>query len=260
MRYIRKGGVRMTTKKLIQKIEELSMNALPAIQMIVYDGWILRFADGYTKRANSINPIYFSNEDLNNKIENAEQMYRKRNLKIVYKMTQQVSPENLDRTLDKKGYFLDSLTSVLGLSLIDLDVEIKHNAIVYNHLQDDWFTNFCNLNNVGEKDQPTLKQMLRNIIPKTCYFLLCDDNNEILACGMCVLESEYIGLFDIVTTEKYRNRGYGSKLIQNILKWGKDNGASYAYLQVMLNNAPALKLYSKLGFKEIYRYWYRMKE
>ncbi|MDY0943947.1 GNAT family N-acetyltransferase [Priestia megaterium] len=250
----------MSNKALIQKIEELSMNALPAIQTNVYDGWILRFADGYTKRANSINPIYFSNEDLNTKIENAKQMYRKRNLKVIYKMTQQVSPENLDRTLKKNGYSLDGLTSVQVLSLKDIEVEIEHNAIVYNNLQDDWFINFCNLNNVGENDQLTLKQMLRNIIPKTCYFLLTDDNNTILACGMCVLESEYIGLFDIVTTEKYRNRGYGSKLIQNILQWGKDNGAKYAYLQVELNNIPALNLYSKLGFKEQYRYWYRVKK
>lgn len=250
----------MTKKKIIQKIEELSMNALPAIQTNVYDGWILRFADGYTKRANSINPIYFSNEDLNKKIENTEQMYRKRNLKVIYKMTQQVSPENLDRTLEQNGYFFDSLTSVQVLSLKELEVEIKHNAIVYNNLQDDWFIKFCNLNNVDEKDQKTLKLMLRNIIAKTSYFLLSDENNEILGCGMCVLESEYIGLFDIVTTEKYRNRGYGNKLIQNILQWGKDNGAKYAYLQVMLNNAPALKLYSKLGFKEIYRFWYRIKE
>ncbi|MFC5734669.1 GNAT family N-acetyltransferase [Cytobacillus gottheilii] len=57
---------------------------------------------------------------------------------------------------------------------------------------------------------------------------------------MFFLGSEYIGLFDIVTTEKYRNRGYGSKLIQNILQWGKENGAKYAYLQVILNNTPAL--------------------
>ena len=250
----------MTKKELIQKIEELSMNALPAIQTNVYDGWILRFADGYTKRANSINPIYFSNEDLDNKIKIAEQMYRVRNLKVVYKMTQQVSPENLDKTLERNGYFLDGLTSVQVLSLKILEVEIKYNAIVYNDLQDDWFINFCNLNNVDEKDQKALKQMLSNIIANTCYFLLSDDNNEILACGMCVLEGEYIGLFDIVTTEKYRNRGYGSELIQNILQWGKENGAKYAYLQVMLNNAPALKLYSKLGFKELYKYWYRIKE
>jgi len=250
----------MTEKKLILKIEELSMNALPAIQTNIYDGWIVRFADGYTKRANSINPIYFSTEDLNKKIETTEQMYRERNLKVVYKMTQQVSPDQLDRTLEKKGYFFDGLTSVQMLPLKDVEGERKHHAIVYNHLHDDWFMHFCHLNHVGEKDQQTLKIMLRNIIAKTCYFLLSADKNEILACGMCVLDREYIGLFDIVTSEKYRNRGYGSNLIEHILQWGKDHGAQYAYLQVMVNNAAALNLYSKFGFKEIYRYWYRIKE
>jgi len=252
-------GGNMVTKQLIQKIEELSMNALPALQTTVYDGWVLRFADGYTKRANSINPIYFSTEELNSKIENAEKMYRKKNLKIVYKLTEQVSPENLDRTLEINGYFIDGLTSVQVLSLKDKSVKIGHKVTVYDTLQDKWFKSFCELNNISEKDQLTLKQILNNIIPKSCYFLLSDDD-EILACGMCVLESDYIGLFDIVTREEYRNRGYGSILIHNILQWGKDNGAKYAYLQVMLNNAPALKLYSKLGFKEIYRYWYRIKE
>ena len=47
----------MNRSKLMQKIEELSMNALPAMQTQIYDGWVIRFADGYTKRANSINPI-----------------------------------------------------------------------------------------------------------------------------------------------------------------------------------------------------------
>lgn len=250
----------MDRKRLMQKIEELSMNALPAIQTYVYDGWILRFADGYTKRANSVNPIYSSSEELNSKIEKSENIYRDKNLKIVYKMTEQVSPENLDSILEKNGYFMDGLTSVQVLSLEDYDVEIGHKAIVYDTLQDKWFINFCKLNRIGEKDQLTLKKILNNIISKTCYFLLSNENDEILACGMCVLERDCIGLFDIVTTEEYRNRGYGSILIRNILQWGKDNGAKNAYLQVMLNNAPALKLYAKLGFEELYRYWYRIKE
>lgn len=38
--------------------EELSMNAHPAIKTHVYDGWLLRFANGYTNRANSVNMIY----------------------------------------------------------------------------------------------------------------------------------------------------------------------------------------------------------
>lgn len=53
---------------MIQKIEELSLNAWPSLQTIVYDGWILRFAEGYTRRSNSINPIYLSTISIEDKI------------------------------------------------------------------------------------------------------------------------------------------------------------------------------------------------
>jgi len=43
---------------MIQRIEELSMNALPALSTVFLNGWILRFSNGYTRRANSVNPIY----------------------------------------------------------------------------------------------------------------------------------------------------------------------------------------------------------
>jgi ribosomal protein S18 acetylase RimI-like enzyme len=81
----------------------------------------------------------------------------------------------------------------------------------------------------------------------------------VLACGLGVLQSGYIGLFDIVTDEALRGRGYGRQVVESILAWGKQNGAQMAYLQVMLNNPPALHLYEKTGFVEKYQYWYRIK-
>ena len=41
-------------------IEELSLSAWPPLQTMVLDGWVLRFAEGYTKRPNSVNPLYAS--------------------------------------------------------------------------------------------------------------------------------------------------------------------------------------------------------
>jgi len=35
-------------------IEELTLNAWPPLETLLFDGWILSFSDGYTRRANSV--------------------------------------------------------------------------------------------------------------------------------------------------------------------------------------------------------------
>ncbi len=101
--------------------------------------------------------------------------------------------------------------------------------------------------------------MLSNIVTQKCFISLYHEEN-VIACGLGVVEREYIGIYDIVTDIKFRNQGIAEQLLLNLLKWGKEIGAKYSYLAVLLNNKPALKLYSKIGYSEIYKYWYRVKE
>jgi ribosomal protein S18 acetylase RimI-like enzyme len=240
-------------------LEELQMNALPALQTFLYDGWVLRFADGYTNRANSINPIYQHRENVDEKINRCEIIFRSKDMNPTYKITPFIYPENLDDFLEIRGYKKIRNSSVQTLHLSDLNEPDENLAVTSKCLNDKWFEHYCKLNSISEKNSNTLKKMLSNLTPNT-FFTLLEIDHEVIACGMAVLDNSYLGLFDITVSEKYRNKGYGTQLILNILKVGKLHGAVNAYLQVMIDNLPAFNLYKKLGFKEEYKYFYRVLE
>ena len=75
---------------------------------------------------------------------------------------------------------------------------------------------------------------------------------------MSVLDRDVLGLFDIVTDARHRNKGYGTKLLVEMLRHAKASGADHATLQVVQSNAAAIHLYEKLGFRKRYAYWYRI--
>jgi ribosomal protein S18 acetylase RimI-like enzyme len=243
---------------MITTIEEISLNAWVSLQSMLYDGWVIRFANGYTKRANSVNPLYSSNIDLEEKLEFCESLYRQKYLPVVFKLTAAVHPCDLDEILGKRGYQKDSLTSVQTVGLEVGDLHLPSTAELQESLSDDWFGNFCAMSAISEAHRETLRDILTNIVPRHCFVSLTS-NGRVVACGLGVLQSGYIGLFDIVTDPDSRRRGYGQQLVTSILAWGKENHATVAYLQVMMNNPAALQLYAKLGFREQYQYWYRIK-
>jgi RimJ/RimL family protein N-acetyltransferase len=240
-------------------IEELSLNNWQALSTLFYDGWVLRFADGYTKRANSINPIHYSTLDLNVKIKECEKIYSDNNMRTIYKISPFVHLENLDEILEDKGYSLIDSTSVQTLKLDNIKEPHLNSVKIKETVTAEWLNNFCKLNNIENENMGTMERMLSNIKTKKGFISLYD-KDQVIACGFGVIEREYIGLYDIVTDLNYRNQGFGEQMILNLLRWGKENGARYSYLAVVLNNKAALRLYSKIGFAQIYKYWYRVKE
>jgi GNAT superfamily N-acetyltransferase len=124
-------------------------------------------------------------------------------------------------------------------------------------LSEAWVHCFADFSNYTARTKAALVSILRNILPECCFVTLRVDNQPV-ACGLGVVERTWIGLFDIVTATSVRGRGYGTQLLEAILAWGKEMGAEMAYLQVMDDNLPARRLYDKLGFSEIYPYWYRV--
>lgn len=75
------------------------------------------------------------------------------------------------------------------------------------------------------------------------------------AVGIAVEADHVVGLFCVAVDPARRRAGLGSALVRGLLA---ASGASVAYLQVEETNAPAVAMYSRLGFGESYRYCHRV--
>lgn len=244
---------------MIRQIEEISMNAWPALQTIHYDGWIIRFADGVTKRSNSINPLYSSNLNIHSKIDYCERLYRSKNLPVCFKITENTQPFNLDQILDSCGYNHEFDISVQLINTTNFSTNIDSNVIINEFLDDTWLDNYIRMNDMDLSIKPVFRKIIDQIINPKCLLTLIL-NGLIVGCGLGVAENKHIGLFDITVDKQYRNQGLGKILVENILRWGKNKGAETGYLQVLIDNTPAIRLYEKIGFREEYKYWYRIKK
>lgn len=247
----------MSASTQIRRIEEASLNAWPPLQQMVYDGWLLRFADGYTRRANSVNSLYSGEMALDEKLARCERIYRDQGLPTIFKITPLVQPVDLDIQLEKRGYQRQASTSVQSLVLDTLPAHNRDETRIDAQPSPEWIDAFVQFSATPTAAIELLRGILANITVPCCFMTLYAGGQSV-ACGLSVLEGPRAGLFDIVTAASARGQGFGTRILLALLAWARQNGAQTAYLQVMQKNEPALRLYSKLGFQEIYEYWYRI--
>jgi len=243
---------------MIRTIEELSMNAWPALRSVACDGWVLRFSDGYTRRANSVHPLYPSSCDLAEKIAEAERLYQERGLPAIFKLTAESQPRALEAALVERGYEVEAETSVhvAGLgpmgSVAAVDIETSWGSAA------EWREAFRRMSKVAPEHQATHERILASISPLAGFAAIQQDG-RIVGCGLGVVQDGWLGVFDVIVDGTARRQGHGERLMRGLMSWGQRMGADKSYLQVMQSNVAAVRLYEGLGFHEAYSYWYRVK-
>ena len=245
-------------KDKILLYEELSLNAHPALQTQFYDGWILRFAKGYTKRANSVNPLYPSELELQMKIAECEKRYFSQGLLSVFKLTDASDP-NIDKALDESGYEVIEPTYVMEMDLQDR-IFPSGDCVITSYANNEWLNSYFSFSRYTDNIKKTAaKQILENV--KNA--MICGrivKNSVSIACGSAVVERGHMALLNVVVDESQRGNGYGMEICESLLSGAQQFGASAAYLQVVQDNRKAVNLYTKLGYKAVYSYWYRVKK
>ncbi|MFQ5407290.1 MAG: GNAT family N-acetyltransferase [Anaerolineales bacterium] len=243
--------------RLARQIEDCALRSWPALEQADFDGWLLRFANGYTKRANSVNPLYTSTLPVTEKIKVCEQRYAERGLAPIFRLTPFASPPDLDAALAARGYEVLDRTLVMHRELSPEPGALKTSGLLHCDDLGVWLDHFYTLSASSPVRRGRHLDILNSIDAPMFAALLFAGGQPIVA-GLAVLDDAFVGLFDLVTAESFRRRGFGTRLVGALLDWGREHGAQHAYLQVVQANHSAQGLYSKLGFREAYRYWYRV--
>ena len=237
----------------IRALEEMAANAHVALNMMQYDGWLLRFSAGHTNRANSVSALYPSTIPADEKIGYCERQYRAQGLPCVFKLTD--LDGELSDLLGKRGYRVVTPTDVMILELPEM--EMPEGEIVFtDRPAEEWLSAYFAFEGLTDPArQDIFRRMLEKVRVRTRYASVKQDG-RIIACASSAAERGYALLQNIVVDPEYRGRGFGWTICRALLAEAAGAGTGHAYLQVVQSNIPAMRLYESLGFRKVYTYRY----
>jgi ribosomal protein S18 acetylase RimI-like enzyme len=238
---------------VISALEACAFNAWPARQTVFYEGWILRLANGYTKRANSAN-AWQPTASFDAVRSYVEALYQRQGLPTIFRLTPLAGDEP-DRQLEVAGYQQVDPTEVMTLPVGNW--RGSGDAILEPMRSSTWSDGFALLNGLNALHRQQHDALLDTIAWPVAYATVYEEGQPI-GYGLAVAEGDWAGLFDVVVAPAWRGRGHGRQLVKQLIEWGETQGARQAYLQVTCSNSAALALYRSLGFETRYRYHYRV--
>jgi ribosomal protein S18 acetylase RimI-like enzyme len=243
-----------------RRLEEIALNASGPPNPRFFDGWVLGFTPGKSKRVRSINPFYGSTLPLEAKVDACRQLYAAAGLPCIVRLTPFVQPPELEEWLITQGYERFDDTLVMARSLEDWDAAgASHVAGTPRCVEHDLFEWTVETQDVRSLSDDQVRRALdrQEMLRLDGVGMLMRKHGKVVAWGMTQIEDGWAGLYNIETCEEFRRSGMARQLVSALLSWAHRHRAGAAYLQVTEANAAAIPLYVDLGFTEAYRYWYR---
>ena len=239
----------------IRFLEEIASNGHVALKVMQYDGWLMRFANGFTGRANSISLLYPSTKPIEEKVSYCEECYAKQGQPALFKLTD--GNKDFSDFLTSRGYQVVTPTDIMVIDdLSSVGGKLLFEDCIFSSTPDEWLPYFFEYENItDEKKQETFRQILSKALVQTIYCSVIHEG-KVVACAGAAIEHGYALIQYVIVSEAARGKGIGEKLCRALIAKAKESGAHHAYLQVLQSNEIAKNLYKKLGFKKEYSYWY----
>jgi GNAT superfamily N-acetyltransferase len=239
---------------LVWRIEHACFHAWPALEEIKHPGWLLRAANGLSRRANSANPLASHPGNLDAVLPACESFFHARALSVILRLPSFVDPAIQQRALGL-NYRPEGETLVMHTPIASARAQPHPTVEISATPTEEWFAAMSRLQDQSPEKYRSYRHVVGLISVPAGYALARDAGRAVSVAygaihdGMLVFES-------VVTDKDHRGKGHGRRMLAAIIAWGHAAGADGACLQVQADNRNAVALYTGLGFGPLYRYRY----
>jgi len=242
--------------ELAWKAEQACLNAWPSLHNVVYDDWIIRFSEGLTRRANSVNPLRATARADGASIQLFENLFRAQDLPLIFRIPTLLDA-SVDRALDRLGFTAEGESCVIYADIGALEAKPDPAVEVSPRVEEDWLNEMNRMQKRTEEQSEIFDHIVLSIAVPAGYATF-RDHGEVVAQAYGVIHDDLMCCESVITSETARGKGVGRRLMSALYAWAAAQGASGVCLQVEAGNKAGRALYDGLGMKtELSRYHYR---
>jgi N-acetylglutamate synthase len=210
----------------IRGLEQAAAMAWPGVEHQWLDGWFLRAGHGATSRANSAVPLDFSATI--GPLPDIIEWYRRRDLPAWLALPERILPVRAAGVKPTRVMVCDAVDGTGGAEL-----SAAPDA--------NWLT-------VYERDVPV--DVLTAVVDGEVAFASIPG----AAVGRGAVTTapdgtRWLGISAVRVDPEQRRRGHARRVCDALQNWGAQRGAQRAYVQVLADNDPAIRLYTSMGFR-----------
>ena len=247
----------------IRDLERRAADGWPSFSQGLLEGWRLRFSEGVSRRANSVLALEETGKNsLAARIDAAEKFYRQRGLPCRFQISGGVQPRGLDAELERRGYEIEARTLVMTAPAATVLEHMgrapapRFPVRLFSHPTPAWFRVYGE--GLPEGRERGHRCKLAEGLPSPRAYAVLDAGAEPAACGAAVLSDDWALILCMATRKGFRRRGHAGRILAALAHWAGEAGRDrQLFLQVEVDNQPAMALYHLAGFQAAHTYYYR---
>ncbi|HEX6756290.1 MAG TPA: GNAT family N-acetyltransferase [Mycobacteriales bacterium] len=239
-------------------LEEVAAQGWRAPDADRLGGWLLRAAEGWTGRANSVLPLGDPGLPLADALAFVTDWYARRGLRARFQLPEP-GREALAAALTARGWTghlpVRVLTADVGTVLRGLRERRDLPPVaVEPEPSGEWMGAY---HYRGEGGVPPVARAVLTGSDRP-GFAIVRSGGAAVAIARASVDAGWVGVTAVEVDPGWRRRGLARHVMRGVLTWAARLGARDSYLQVSDDNAAALALYAGLGYAEHHRYSYRV--